>query len=127
MFGSNKVAYATIIWSYLLSRFLHKHNINIGFLAINPTINPDITHISQKEVLGIKILNPISICGLYSSKLVYFKTLDYREKIISISLPIIEETKEIGNMSVHQNPIKATKSLKLVDCMVKGNQIEFVF
>lgn len=52
LFGSNKVAYATIIWSYLLSKFLHRHNINIGFVAINPTINPDITHLSQKEVSG---------------------------------------------------------------------------
>lgn len=81
----------------------------------------------HKAELIIKILNPISICSLCSSTLVYCKALDYRGKIISISLPIIEEIKEIDSISARQNLIEATKSLKLVDCMVKGNQIEFVF
>lgn len=54
LFGSNNASYATIIWAYLLSRFLHKNDIRVGFVAINPTINPVTTHLSQKELLGIK-------------------------------------------------------------------------
>lgn len=54
LFGSNNAAYATIIWSFLLSQFLHKSSIDVGFVAINPNFNLKDEQFSPTELLGVK-------------------------------------------------------------------------
>lgn len=54
LFGSNDAGYATIIWAHLLCRFLHKYDIYIGFISINPNFKINTTTFPKSILLGTK-------------------------------------------------------------------------